>query len=137
MKRFVCPACKLTNEYGLVHCNICDKIICMNCSRGSPIGQVCGDNEECRELAFEQHKLSMAAAAMEDLTAQHKQEGWVNLNDLCPWVVDPCPDANGNWTIRVDDGSENGNTEREPIATAYSRSSADTIVADHTYGDRM
>lgn len=36
------------------------------------------------------------------------------------WVVDEQPDANGNSTIRIDDGSLNGDTTQQPIATVYS-----------------
>ena len=42
--------------------------------------------------------------------------------------LDPCPDANGNATIRWDDGSENGNTEKQPIATVYDWDDAQGIV---------
>jgi len=37
-----------------------------------------------------------------------------------PWTVDDCPDADGYDTIRLADGTLNGNTEAQPIATAYS-----------------
>ena len=36
-----------------------------------------------------------------------------------PWTVDGCPDAYGHATIRLADGTLNGNTEAQPIATAY------------------
>jgi len=39
-----------------------------------------------------------------------------------PWTVDDCPDADGYDTIRLADGTLNGNTEAQPIATAYSHS---------------
>lgn len=42
--------------------------------------------------------------------------------------VDPCPAANGESTIRWDDGSENGNTERQPVATVYNEDDAQGIV---------
>lgn len=48
-----------------------------------------------------------------------------------PWIVDPCPDAYGNWTIRLDDGSENGDTDSNPVATVYSENVADSIVLSH------
>lgn len=35
------------------------------------------------------------------------------------WTIDECPDANGNTTIRTYDGTPNGDTEAEPIATVY------------------
>lgn len=47
------------------------------------------------------------------------------------WVVDECPDAYGNWTIRIADGSNNGNTEEEPVATVYGLSLAESIVDNH------
>ena len=34
------------------------------------------------------------------------------------WKIDECPDANGDWTLREDDGTEHGNTET-CIATIY------------------
>lgn len=43
--------------------------------------------------------------------------------------VDECPDANGHWTIRFDDGTPNGDTDQQPIATVYSKANADTIAA--------
>ena len=39
-----------------------------------------------------------------------------------PWTVDDCPDAYGRDTIRLADGTPNGNIEAQPIATAYSHS---------------
>jgi len=45
------------------------------------------------------------------------------------WIVDPCPDANGYWTIRIDDGSEHGDTEEQPIATVYDLKDAEQIVS--------
>lgn len=47
------------------------------------------------------------------------------------WVVDECPDANGNWTIRVTDGTRNGNIEMDPIATVYGLALAERIVHTH------
>ena len=43
-------------------------------------------------------------------------------------IVDPCPDANGNATIRWADGSENGDTERQCVATVYNEDDAQGIV---------
>ena len=34
------------------------------------------------------------------------------------WKIDECPDAEGNWTLREDDGTGHGNTET-CIATVY------------------
>ena len=36
-----------------------------------------------------------------------------------PWMVDDCPDSFGNDTVRPSDGTENGDTSAEPIATVY------------------
>ena len=47
------------------------------------------------------------------------------------WIVDSCPNADGFSTIRIDDGSEHGNTDEEPIAVVYDVNDAETIVADH------
>lgn len=47
------------------------------------------------------------------------------------WIVDECPDADGNFTIRIADGSPNGNTDEQPIATVYLLEIAETIVAEH------
>lgn len=49
------------------------------------------------------------------------------------WVVDDCPDANGHWTIRPADGTVCGDTNRQPVATVYSREAADHIVLSHNY----
>lgn len=43
-------------------------------------------------------------------------------------VVDSCPDANGFFTIRENDGSEEGNTSIEPIATVYDQDMAERLV---------
>lgn len=54
------------------------------------------------------------------------------------WVVDPIPDANGNWTVRIADGSPNGNTEENPVATFYDEKSAGWVVAQHNvFIDRL
>lgn len=45
------------------------------------------------------------------------------------WIVDACPDANGNWTIRLDNG-----TESEPVATVYGLALAEHIVSMHNEG---
>lgn len=47
------------------------------------------------------------------------------------WAVDECPDANGNWTIRIADGTPNGNTDENPIATVYGLALAERIVYLH------
>jgi len=43
-------------------------------------------------------------------------------------VLDPIPDTNNNATLRWDDGSENGDTEKQPIATVYDWDDAQGIV---------
>jgi hypothetical protein len=48
-----------------------------------------------------------------------------------PWIVDECPDANGNWTIRLANGTENGDTTSEPVATVYGLALAEHIVSLH------
>ena len=50
------------------------------------------------------------------------------------WTVDPATDANGHWTIRIDDGSDHGDTEQQPIATVFVREDAVLIVGLHNYG---
>jgi hypothetical protein len=59
----------------------------------------------------------------------------MNINDvfLSEWVVDSCCDADGNWTVRVADGSEHGDTTMQPIATYYNRSLADAAVQVHNH----
>lgn len=47
------------------------------------------------------------------------------------WIVDECPDAHGNWTIRIDNGTPNGDTEADVVATVYGLALAETIVAEH------
>jgi hypothetical protein len=44
-------------------------------------------------------------------------------------VVDPCPDSGGNHTIRWADGSECGDTNRQPVATVYDVEVANSMVA--------
>lgn len=41
------------------------------------------------------------------------------MSERARWVVDECPDMNGHFTIRVADGTPNGNTEVPAIATVY------------------
>jgi len=45
------------------------------------------------------------------------------------WVVDECEDANGHHTIRIADGTPNGNTVEQPIATVFDYEMAQFIVA--------
>lgn len=43
------------------------------------------------------------------------------------WVVDPTADANGDYVIRVDDGTMTG----QSVATVYGLAVALTIVEEH------
>lgn len=47
------------------------------------------------------------------------------------WVVDECADANGNWTIRIDNGTLNGDTGARVVATVYGLALAEHIVETH------
>ena len=47
-----------------------------------------------------------------------------------PWTVDDCPDADGYDTIRLADGTLNGNTEAQPIATAYTHAALIAAAPD-------
>lgn len=44
-------------------------------------------------------------------------------------IVDQCEDAQGNITIRKNDGSENGDTDSQPVATVYEPEYAKIIAA--------
>ncbi len=46
-----------------------------------------------------------------------------------PWSKDEQGDANGNFTIRPDDGSTNGDIHAEVIATVYTEEDARLIAA--------
>ena len=48
-------------------------------------------------------------------------------------VVDECPDAFGFWTVRVDDGTPNGDIEEKPIATFYNLELANVMVAAYNH----
>jgi type VI protein secretion system component VasF len=45
------------------------------------------------------------------------------------WTADECVDARGFTTIRPSDGSANGDTDVEPIATVYREADAPLIAA--------
>jgi hypothetical protein len=45
------------------------------------------------------------------------------------WIMDPCEDAWGYFTVRMADGSPCGDTEDEPIATVYHEDNAELIAA--------
>lgn len=47
------------------------------------------------------------------------------------WQVDERSDAYGHWTIRFADGTENGDLNRQPIATVFSLNDAEEMVASH------
>lgn len=53
------------------------------------------------------------------------------MNKTNMWTVDECPDAYGHWTIRIADGTPNGNTDEQPIATVYNLENAKQIVQEH------
>jgi hypothetical protein len=46
-----------------------------------------------------------------------------------PWIADECFDASGFITIRVADGTPNGDADEQPIATVYSEAHARLIAA--------
>ena len=48
---------------------------------------------------------------------------------LARWTVDECSSANAFYTIRLTDGSPNGNTASQPIATVYDLDHARLIAA--------
>lgn len=50
------------------------------------------------------------------------------MSNTAPITVDKCPDANGHLTLRFADGTANGNTEAQPIATVYEQADADFIA---------
>jgi hypothetical protein len=47
------------------------------------------------------------------------------------WVVDESRDADGFFTIRIADGTKNGDTDSQPIATVYNKQAAKAIVNEH------
>lgn len=51
------------------------------------------------------------------------------------WTIDECRDANGHCTIRLADGSANGNTAVQPIATVFDEKTAIQIVMAHNAGE--
>lgn len=53
----------------------------------------------------------------------------ITLPAITPWIVDECPDANGFSTVAIDDGSLNGSTEEQPVATVYDEANAQAISA--------
>lgn len=54
------------------------------------------------------------AVAVAGATLEATKEG----ARIMRWKIDECPDANGYWTLREDDGTEHGDTET-CIATIY------------------
>jgi hypothetical protein len=50
------------------------------------------------------------------------------------FVVDRVPDANGHWTIRTGDGSPNGDTGAQPVATFYDRALAKQVARSLSSG---
>ena len=59
------------------------------------------------------------------------------INVQSDWIVDECPDAHGNLTIRVADGSPNGNTELEPIATVFDPANAPLVALSPLFRDTL
>lgn len=47
------------------------------------------------------------------------------------WIVDPCREGGGGWTVRVDNGSDCGDINQDPIATFNDRDDADRCVLAH------
>lgn len=66
-------------------------------------------------------ELTRLAKAMDETIAESKK---APANFDRKWIVDPIPSAEGFHTIRVDDGSEHGDLDAEPIATVYDHSHA-------------
>ena len=56
-------------------------------------------------------------------------EGAAFVRQYTPWVVDECLDARGFNTVRVADGTVNGDLGIEPIATVLRYDHADLIAA--------
>jgi len=46
------------------------------------------------------------------------------------YQIDDCRDANGYFTIRLFDGSDNGDTSEQPIGTIFEEEHADMLVSD-------
>lgn len=44
------------------------------------------------------------------------------------WKVDPCQEAGGGWAVRIDNGSEFGDINQDPVATFNRREDADQCV---------
>lgn len=44
------------------------------------------------------------------------------------WTADACPDAQGFWTIRPNDGTEHGDTEMNPVATVHAEKSVVELI---------
>ena len=65
---------------------------------------------------------SFGASRITPCDTHKRAEGSHAQHTPGPWTVDDCPDADGYDTIRLADGTLNGNTEAQPIATAYSHS---------------
>ena len=65
---------------------------------------------------------SFGASRITPCDTHKRAEGSHAQHTPGPWTVDDCPDADGYDTIRLADGTANGNTEAQPIATAYSHS---------------
>ena len=56
---------------------------------------------------------------------------YIKAGDAGPYkavTIDECPDANGNWTMRFANGTANGDTTQEPIATFYQLDVAESVA---------
>lgn len=93
---------------------------CTDC--GVYLGKPSGHPEQCRKCA---PTITTTATTLLSLC------GGDPMTPHTPgsWTVDECPDASGFHTVRSADGTPNGNTEAEPIATVYEESDAALIAA--------
>ena len=46
------------------------------------------------------------------------------------FILDPCPDANGHFTVRPDNQTENGDTDAQPVATFYAKGTAERFLSE-------
>ena len=54
------------------------------------------------------------------------------------WKVDPCQEAGGGWTVRVDNETEFGDINRDPVATFNDLDDAELCVkAQRVFVDLM
>lgn len=53
------------------------------------------------------------------------------------WKVDPCQEGGGGWTVRLDNESEFGDINQDPVATFNRREDADKCVQAHNAHDGL